>query len=319
MVKLITFISLLFFPFFVKGQSFLTKKNKKILSETIAKISKNKENKNSVVRMYLSENKDNTVVVYVFNDSNFYLYENYFYLTRIDNNEVVITSDIMTFLPANKFDYFYIFKKYFPKQYDKFLSDYHFLGENHIFKPKINNKHKGIALYFRENQFLRKEKRFFEIKEAENPFKNLKNEIFTKEFNRISRDFGGITEIFVSKTEKGFTYKISKIKEHFSNREDFFIELKQDSASYILTDKTFSYIGVDEKEKLMICKKYFNKDYQYFLKTGEFLSSLPPNDEKKPFSVLHFKGDTLDSAVDENYEIETKISKFLKKYDSQEE
>ena len=313
MVKIKILILLLFFPFFVKGQSFMTSKNEKILSKTIMEINRKEENKNSVIRIHFSDNENDTITAYIFRDSNFYLYENYFHITRIENKEVVITSDIMAFLPSNKFDYFYIFKKYFPNQYDKFLSDYRFLGENiAIFKPKKNNKHKGIALYFKEKQFLRKEKCSFDIKETENPFENFKNETFMKEFSRISRDFGGITEVSISKTEKGFVYKIDKIKEHFSNREDFFIEREMDSIPYILTDKTFSYIGVDEKEKLNICKKYFRGDYQHFLQTGEFPFVLPSNNEKKPLSILHFNGNVLDSVVDENYKIDKRITKFLK-------
>ncbi|MDO4782495.1 MAG: hypothetical protein Q4A09_04665 [Capnocytophaga felis] len=243
------------------------------------------------------------------------MYENYFYITQLEDKEIVITSDIMAFLSPNKFDYFYIFKKYFPAKYDKFLSDYYHLGEKCIiFKSKISNQHKGIALYFKEKQFLGKKKLSFEIKETENPFENFKNETFIKELTRISRDFGGITEVSISKTKKGFVYKIDKIKEYFSNREDFFIERGLNSTPYILADKTFSYIGVDEKEKLNICKKYFIEDYEHFLKTGEFLFFLPPNDEKKPLSILYFNGNVLDSIIDENYEINKRISKFLKEY-----
>lgn len=315
MKKIKILILLLFFPFFVKGQSFMTTKNKEILSKAITEINQRKENKNSVIRIHFTDNKDNIVTVYVFEDNNFYLYENYFYITQLGEKEVVITSDIMAFLPSDRFDYFYTFKKYFPAQYDKFLSDYHHLGENSIiFKYKISNQHKGIALYFKEKQFLRKENISFDIKETENPFENLKNETFIKEFNRISRDFGGITEVSIFKTKKGFVYKIHKTKDHFSNREDFFIGNKLDSIPYILTDKTFSYIGVDEKEKLNICKKYFIKDYEHFLKTGEFLFFLPPNDEKKPLSILYFNGNVLDSIIDENYEINERISKFLEEY-----
>lgn len=293
----------------------MTATNKEILSKTITEISRQKEKENSVVRVHFSDNEDDNMTAYVFKDTNFYLYENYFYITQIGNKEVVITSDIMAFLPSDKFNYFYIFKKYFPTQYDKFLSDYHFLGENNvIFKARVSYNHKGIALYFKDNEFLKKEKFSFEIKQIENPFENFKNDVFIKEFNRIARNFEGITEVSISRTKKGFVYKISKIKDHFSNREDFFIEKKLDSVPYILTDKTFSYIGVDEKEKLNICKRYFNKEYQYFLQTGEFLYFLPPNDEKKAFSILYFNDNILEKIVDENQEINEKTIKFLKEY-----
>lgn len=306
-------ISVLHFSFLVKGQSFMTTKNKEILSKTITKISRQKENKNAVIRIHFSDNEEDTVTAYVFKDTNFYLYENYFYITKIEKEEVVITSDIMAFLPSDKFDYFYIFKKYFPTQYDKFLSDYRFLGENNmIFKAKINNNHKGIALHFKENEFLKKEKRSFEIKKIQNPFENFKNDTFVKEFNRISRNFGGITEVSISKTSKGFAYKIHKIDHSFSNRNDFFIESQLNTVPYILTDKTFEYISVKEKEKLNICEKYFNNEYQHFLKTGEFLYFLPPNDERKAFSILYFDDNILEKIVDENYEINEKTIKFLK-------
>ncbi len=315
MVKINFLILLLCFPFCVKGQSLMTTQNQEIMSKTITEISRQKEKENSVVRIHFTDNEDDNMIAYVFKDTNFYLYENYFYITQIGNKEVVITSDIMAFLPSDKFDYFYIFKRYFPTQYDKFLSDYRFLGENNvIFKAKINNNHKGIALHFRENQFLKKEKLSFEIKQNENPFENFKNGAFIKEFNRISRNFDGITEVSISKTSKGFVYKIHKIDHSFSNRNDFFIEKKFDSIPYILSDKAFEYISVNEKEKLNICKRYFNKEYQYFLQTGEFLYFLPPNDEKKAFSILYFNDNILEKIVDENQEINEKTIKFLKEY-----